>query len=512
MGALQGAVPAWSTDELSNGRIASALLSIIITFVVLKLLYNAIFHPLRKHPGPKIWAASRIPYAFACATGQGHRKILHFHKKYGEIVRIAPNELSICSPEAWKDVFGRRKTIAGEIVKDSVHYAEAKDSILGAPREKHVQLRRILTRGFSNRAMLDQESLIKSHVDQLFVILTEHEATKGYETSIDMNKLFDFVALDIITDLGFGASFNSLRAGQYHPWAKFFLDALPGIAFATAVKQFRFLFKLLMALAPKSLVRKHEEMVALTNAMVEKRLDEADRPDFVRAMSQPISGQDRPLSLHEIKANAQILTMAGYDTTATALAGSTYLIAANAAVRTKLWDEIREHFSSEQDINISATRNLSYLTAVIDESLRLYPPGGSGMPRRIGEGGDIVMDQYIPANTIISLWQYAMYRSPMNFSRPDSFLPERWLDNDLNPEFLADRKNAFQPFSFGPRDCIGRNLAYAELRIILARLIWKFDLELADPHDDWLGHQHNYLLWERGPLNIRLRLRENSKV
>lgn len=102
--------------------------------------------------------------------------------------------------------------------------------------------------------------------------------------AIDLNKWFNFVSLDIITDLGFGESFHSLKTGQYHPWAQFFLDALRGIAFATAIKRFRVLFQLLMALAPKSVVRKHEKMVELTNGMVDKRLLEADRPDFIRAM------------------------------------------------------------------------------------------------------------------------------------------------------------------------------------------------------------------------------------
>lgn len=131
------------------------------------MTYNAFFHPLRKYPGPRIWALSRIPYAYACAAGQGHKKILQLHVQYGNIVRVAPDELCFCSPEAWKEIFGRRNNATGEIGKDSVHYAEAADSILGAPKAKHAELRAILLRGFSNRAMLDQEPLIQGHVDLL---------------------------------------------------------------------------------------------------------------------------------------------------------------------------------------------------------------------------------------------------------------------------------------------------------------------------------------------------------
>lgn len=90
--------------------------------------------------------------------------------------------------------------------------------------------------------------------------------------------------------------------------------------------------------------------------------------------------------------------MAGYDTTATALAGTTYLIATHDSVQAKLCQELRTTFFEEHDINISATKNLPYLTAVIDEALRMYPPGASGMPRKVGERGEIVLNQYIPAN------------------------------------------------------------------------------------------------------------------
>lgn len=101
-----------------------------------------------------------------------------------------------------------------------------------------------------------------------------------------MAEWFDFVALDIITDLSFGESFRCLKSGRYHPWAQLFIDALKGMAFAMAIKRFTLLHQLLNLLAPKSLMQKYEENVEFTNQMVRRRLSEADRPDFVRAMAQ----------------------------------------------------------------------------------------------------------------------------------------------------------------------------------------------------------------------------------
>lgn len=89
--------------------------------------------------------------------------------------------------------------------------------------------------------------------------------------------------------------------------------------------------------------------------------------------------------------------MAGYDTTATALAGVTYLLATNPPALNKLAQELRAAFSSDDEIGILSTQNLPYLRAVIDEALRIYPPGGSGMPREVPEGGDTIFGQYVPA-------------------------------------------------------------------------------------------------------------------
>lgn len=112
-----------------------------------------------------------------------------------------------------------------------------------------------------------------------------HSNSNG-EKPIDMSEWFDFIALDIITDLSFGESFHCLNTGKYHAWAQLFIDALKGMAFAMAIKRFKLVHQLLNLLAPKSLMQKYEENVDFTNQMVRKRLSEADRPDFVRAMAQ----------------------------------------------------------------------------------------------------------------------------------------------------------------------------------------------------------------------------------
>lgn len=71
-----------------------------------------------------------------------------------------------------------------------------------------------------------------------------------------------------------------------------------------------------------------------------------------------------------------------------------------------------------------------------------------------------------------------MYNSPKLFHRPESFVPERWLPSPSCPaEYAADQLSAVHPFSLGPRRCLGQALAMIEMRLILARLVWAFDME-----------------------------------
>lgn len=99
---------------------------------------------------------------------------------------------------------------------------------------------------------------------------------------------------------------------------------------------------------------------------------------------------------------------------------------------------------------------------------------------------------------------------PRNFTRAEEFLPDRWLDGDTaSPEFAHDDKAAFQPFAVGNRNCIGKNLAYAEMRLVLAKVVYDFDLELCERETgDWFD-QRAWGVWWKGPLWVRVRRVEN---
>lgn len=108
--------------------------------------------------------------------------------------------------------------------------------------------------------------------------------------------------------------------------------------------------------------------------------------------------------------------------------------------------------------------------------------------------------------------QYATFRNPDHFHLPDQFIPERWLSPShprYDSRFANDNKAVFKPFSHGSRDCIGKNLAYTEMRLLAARVLRRYDV-VVEGQSDWLSKQRTFTLWEKGPLDVQLKARSLS--
>lgn len=207
------------------------------------------------------------------------------------------------------------------------------------------------------------------------------------------------------------------------------------------------------------------------------RLQDANRdhPDF---MSQILSSNEskKGLSETEIILNMALFISAGTDTTATTLTGLTYFICTHPKAYSRLVTEVRSAFVSEDDIKWENAKKLRYLEACIYEALRLFPPSAASQQRIVPSGGASIDGYFVPAGKTVAVSPWASTRSELNFHEPDSFLPERWLGEE--ERFKNDHLGASLPFGTGPRVCIGRNLAYMEMRLIMANVLWNFDFEL----------------------------------
>ncbi|KIX06698.1 uncharacterized protein Z518_04674 [Rhinocladiella mackenziei CBS 650.93] len=483
---------------------------VLIASVLGSMLYNVCLHPLRAYPGPKLWAASRLPWIWYSCNGQVHTKILELHKKFGGIVRIAPNELSYTTGDAWKQIYGHRSP---EMMKDLrgagiLPTFKGTDSIITAAHKDHIRMRRTVAYAFSEKALREQEHLLQGYVDLMISRLKD----KCSECPQNLVNWYNWCTFDMMGDLTFAEPFGCLKEGQYHNWVRMIFDGVKAYPWVQAAVYYNLIW-FVNWVTPKHLAEAKRNADANAYAKLDRRLEKKDlnRKDFMSYILR--HNDEKGLSLPEMQETAVILIIAGSETTATFLSGATYYILRHPAVYTRLVREIRHLFSNYEDITMVKTNELKYLPAIVEETFRIYPPSPNAFPRIVPGKGEWIEGRWVPGNTTVGVNQYSASRDPRNFFEPEKFLPERWLPQSMHAggdlpaeNFAADQKQVVQPFSFGPRNCIGRNLAYAELQLILSKLLWTFDLQLAPDCDNgtWATKQPTYMLWEKPELNVIL--------
>ncbi|KAJ5635777.1 Cytochrome monooxygenase lcsI [Penicillium longicatenatum] len=473
----------------------------VLAYVLWSVVYNLFLSPLSKFPGPKLAACTYIPTIYWTSSGKNHTKMKELHDKYGDVVRVGPNALVYRSPKAWKDIYGHRKSGAGSFLKDSQFYVRGPTgpNILNADDADHSRERRLLSHAFSEKALRDQESLIQSYVDLMVDRLNEQiEATSG---AIDMCRWYNFTTFDIIGDLAFGEPFNCLQEGKYHPWVKMVFLSVKGGALLRPLQIYPSIAPIVKMLLPKRIMRMRNEHFAMSAEKVHRRLEtKTERPDFMTYILRHTD--DRAMTAKEMEANAALLIVAGSETTATLLAGVSYYLVQNPAAYKRLVEEIRSTFKSYDDINFMGVSQLTYLNAALEEALRVYPPVPGVVPRVVPKGGSIIDGIYVPEGVSVSGAHYSTYHAESNFAEADSFIPERWLE-DREKRFESDNRSSLVAFSLGPRNCIGKNLAYAEMRVIVAKAFWSFDMALDKSSEGW-DIQKSFNIWEKKPLMMHL--------
>ncbi|KAH7041423.1 cytochrome P450 [Microdochium trichocladiopsis] len=469
-------------------------------FIVAKLAYNIWLHPLSRFPGPLYMRATRLGYIFHSLRGTLPFDMLAIHKQYGDVVRIAPNELAFATVSAWQDIQGHRTKGQAEFQKSEAFYRPIKDrpiDIINADREEHGMLRRTLANGFSDKGLREQQPLITKYIDLLVQRL--HENCQGGEALVDICQWYNWTTFDVIGDLAFGEPFGCLETSSDHPWVSLFFKMARAGTALQALSIFPALRDALLTLVPSSIrdeATKHEIMV---HAKLQRRMEGGkERPDLINGLIA--RKEEWGISNNKIAANAGILIIAGSETTATLLSGVTYYLMQDPEVLRKVTDEVRSSYQSEDEINFTSVNELTYMLACLNEALRCYPPVATGLPRVVPAGGATISEHFVPEGTVVSAHHWAMYHNEKYFKKPFEYRPERFLGDE---EFADDVREVLQPFHVGPRNCIGRNLAYVEMRTILARILYNFDLEKSDKTEGWL-EQKNFNLWERSPLWARL--------
>ncbi|OBT71994.1 hypothetical protein VF21_08607 [Pseudogymnoascus sp. 05NY08] len=490
------------SSTLFEGRVGILLL-LAVGYIIARIIYRQFLHPLAKFPGPVGAGWTDAWWFYHLFSGRVTWRNHNWHKRYGTVVRTAPNHLSFNSPEAIKDCYGFGKANQSLCLKDPEFFLE---SVYGSwniinenNKDEHARMRKMLSHAFSTKALLEQEFVLTKSVDDfMYHIGTIKAKAERLELISQSGSIMSPLTSWEVWLLGIHlgpewAIMDRNLVDDKYDWVGVVIDS----AFINDVMRCTTLVPYLPEFLDWWIPKRYQESsyahmdysIMETRARIEKQTEPERTKDFLHYM---LNFAGPKATEKEMASHINALMMAGVITTSTFLSGVMYYLMSNAEAFDRLKTELRTTFSSLEEITCNSTAQCEYLAAVIKEGLRIYPPaGGAHLPRIVPPEGAMISGYWVPGRTRVSVHQWSVVHDEKYFHRPDDFIPERWIKGEKASE-MGDRLEASQPLSYGPRGCLGKNLAALEMRLILAQMIWKYDVEWLNPSVDWERDNQGY--------------------
>jgi cytochrome P450 len=217
----------------------------------------------------------------------------------------------------------------------------------------------------------------------------------------------------------------------------------------------------------------------VTHMLEERRSGRASPATKGDVLSMLMAARDEEtgegMSDRQLRDEALTMIIGGHETTATVLTWTFYLLSLNPAVERRLRAHVREVLG-DRDPTADDLQKLGYVTQVIQESMRLYPPAWVMEREALAE--DQLGGYRIPAGATVAVSSYVFHRHPAYWTNPEGFDPDRFA-----PELARERpRQLYLPFGSGPRQCIGNGFAMMETVIILSMLVRELSLDLVAGH------------------------------
>ncbi|KAI1128337.1 cytochrome P450 [Nemania abortiva] len=347
---------------------------------------------------------------------------------------------------------------------------------------RHRQVAKQISPAFSGRALRAKEPALHRYID-LFV---QHMMSEGQgDQGVSLPTWLNWLCVDISGEMAYNRQMDAMKNKANPPY----LDLIYGFNMYLTVTQVSWRFPLLSPLKYLSIIssflRPHGDIRNHSRERLEKRIrlrGAVEHLDFIEQMiPEDREPPSDPKEMRHLEQVAGQLLVAGYEPPSVWLYGTIYhLLEEKEALRT-LIDEIRGSFKAYEDITSDTVTPLPYLTACLKEGLRILPNTASSHGMPCVSPGTTVDGNYIPRGVVCQSSTFALARSSEYFFDPRHFRPARWLPQDhalYDSRFAGDEIKGYQPFSQGPRACMGKEIAWWQARLFLAKLLWKFDLEL----------------------------------
>ncbi|UZJ56314.1 hypothetical protein CBS101457_005634 [Exobasidium rhododendri] len=440
-------------------------------------IYRVFFHRLRNIPGPMWMSLSKWTMVYPDLQGQRPYMFKKLHAKYGDVIRVGPREVSVNDPAALSTIYGG--TGVGNKCTRGPWYDFTVDSTKMRARNlqstptmaDHASRRKVWDAAFSIKAIKGYEENIIKNTN----LLIEQISKRERNGPIDVGQWCCWYGFDVMGELGFGRGFDMLKSAET---AQVIHLLEQGVVMIMATGNVPYIMALLRDFPNP--VRLFEDWI---NETLRHRVKEGNTGVVEADVLSHLLGESKirgkVQNFPELSADAGLLIVAGSDTSSNAMAMTLYQMLADHKYYDRVQEEVNSVFGNALADDLEKLiRMCPLLNACINETLRLWPPVASGLQRCTpSEGMTLPNGTYVPGNTVISSQTYVMQRDPRNFTEPDRFIPERWIEKPRDGEVFNIK--AFAAFGYGPTGCIGKNVAYHEMRAVIARFVQTFDAELS---------------------------------
>jgi cytochrome P450 len=368
-------------------------------------------------------------------------------------------------PEAIEKIFtSDRKEIAAVGDKNGILQPLVGEySILNVQGDRHKKRRQLVMPSFHGERMRAYGQLICNLTEEVLSQLPQ-------ESCFSAHAVMQEISLQVILQAIFG-----LHTGERYQQIKHLLILLMDVFRSPFTSSFFFFPFIQKDLGPWStwgkFLRQRQHLDELLYAEIAERRRQND-PNRIDILSLLMSARDeegQQMTDIELRDELMTLMLAGHETTATSMAWALYWIHYLPEVKEKLLQEVDTLGDSPDPMNIFRS---PYLTAICNETLRICPVVMLTGPRVVQEPMELIGHQLLPGTGVVGSI-YLTHRREDLYPQPKQFKPERFLERQFSPY-------EFMPFGGGARGCIGQGLSMFEMKLVLATILSRYQLVLAD--------------------------------
>ncbi|KUI73735.1 Tryprostatin B 6-hydroxylase [Cytospora mali] len=402
-------------------------------------IYRLFFHRLRKFPGPRIAALTKLWHVYECRDLRNHLKMHELYQRYGSFVRTGPEEITVFHPEIFEAMDG-----PGNNNTRSAWYDNLKpliSPIFSRTESEHREYLRPWNQALSAKAIKGYVPRILNQIQHLQQAIARYDGGP-----VPINDVMPWFAFDSMGEFAFNQSFDMLKNGKWHSvlTSQYLSLTIQGLLHP-AVWAMRLAIACTFIM-PVWHFKDAFAMAQFSDDCMKKRMKtKPEQPDmaywFIKEFEDSKDTTDLRTRQLLLSGNTITCIIGGSDTVGPSLVALWYFLALYPEHARKIQDEL-----GEVDVrDPAALATLPHLNGVMNESIRLLPPGLSMGSRKTPANGLVIGGTYIPGNVTIVSPRYTISRLESAYEDPLSFIPERWYSR---PEMVRDVR-AFAPYGTG---------------------------------------------------------------